>query len=459
MLNSRIGDERAAGPEFSSRLQQVTFNSVRKVLPDHAIDQACRKARHRYRRRVLTPIVTVLHMILAAIWPEESFAASWQLLWDGAVGIFPTFQGKCPSSGSVAKARRRLPMKVWNELWAFVGTKVQDLSEPLAFWRGHRVVLADGTCLSMPDRVDLHDDFGTSTGRGGKRHYPLARLVTLALANTMTVLSYALGRYDQSEISLLRPLLRRLRKGDLLVGDRHFAGANLYAEYRAAGLEFLTRVHQRLKLSRLQPIVHHAADDFVTDLSVLPDHRRKDPTLPARVRVRLIRVVLRVRGRREVTWLVTSLLDASRYPAAEIRQLYARRWRIETLFLQVKVRLSADVLRSKTAAGLRKELAARLIAVNVVRAIMLEAAAAHGADPMALSFVHALRAILAFAPILATAPGWKLPDIYAAMLCEIAAHRVRPRPGRNEPRAIRREMKHYPRLRITRAQWRARYVA
>lgn len=459
MLGTGIGTDALGTSGVSSKLQQVTFNSVRKVLPDSVIQQACRKVGHTYRQRVLTPIVTMLHMILAAIWPEESFQASWQLLWDSAVAAFPMLAGKRPSSGSLAKARLRLPLCLWQQVWEYLAGKVQELSEPFACWRGHRVVLIDGTCVSMPDTPSLHGHFGTSTGRGGKRHYPLARMVTAALANTMTVIAYAVGRYDQSEQALLRPLLGGLRQGDLLVADRHFAGANLYAEYLAAGLNFLTRVHQRLRVSRLRPLAGYPANDFVTDLPMGQAYRRGDATLPASVRVRLTQAVLRIRGRREVVWFVSSLLDDAAYPAAEIVQLYARRWRIETLFLQVKVRLSADVLRSKTPGGVLKEMAARLAAVNVVRAIMLEAAAAHGQDPMALSFVHALRAILAFAPMLATAAGWKLPAIYEAMLCEIAACRTAIRPGRLEPRAIRREMKHYPRLCITRAEWRRRLAA
>jgi len=459
MPTPRIGTDATGSSDVSFQLQQVTFNSIRKVLPDQVIERACQDVKYTYRQRVLTPIVTMLHMILAAIWPEESFQASWHLLWDSAVGAFPSLQGKSPSSGSLAKARARLPLALWTRVWEFLAERVEALSEPFACWRGHRVILADGTCLSMPDTPELHSYFGTSTGRGGPRHYPLARMVTLALANTFSVLAYAVGRYDRSEQALLRPLLGDLRKGDLLVADRHFAGANLYAEYVAAGLQFLTRVHQRLRVSRLRPLAGYAPNDFVTDLPVGQAYRRKAPTLPKTVRVRLIQVTLRIRGRRTVTWFVTSLLEGGEYPAREIVQLYGRRWRIETLLLQLKVRLSADVLRSKTPDGVRKELAARMAAMNVVRAIMLEAAAAHGQDPMSLSFTHALRAILAFAPVLATAPTWKLPAIYEAMLWEIAVCRVRCRPGRLEPRATRREKKHYPRLRCTRAEWKRRLAA
>ncbi len=458
MRNSRIGTEAEKGSAVSFQLQQVTLNSVRQVLPDQAVEQACRDVGHTYRKRTIGPIVTVLHMILAAIWPEESFQASWQMLWDNAAAAFGGLKGRRPGSGSVSKARARLPLALWKRIWDFLAAEVQRLSEPWASWRGHRVILVDGTCVSMPATAALFEHFGLSTGRGGTRHYPLARMVALALANTMSVVAYAVGRYDSSEQSLLRPLLEQLRRGDLLVADRHFAGANLYAQYAAGGLAFLTRAHQRLKVSRLRRLGGYAAHDFVTDLPMTAAHRRKDPTLPKSVRVRLIRATVTIRGRRRPTWFVTSLLDDTRYPAGEVVGLYGRRWRIETLLLQMKVRLSADVLRSKSVAGVQKELAARLCAINVVRAIMLEAAQRHGQDPMALSFVHALRAILAFAPALATAPAWKLTSIYAAMLWEIAACRVRQRPGRLEPRAIRREKKHYPRLRCTREQWK-RHVA
>ena len=283
MLKDSIGKDDLFCPSVSSKLQQITLNSVRGVLPDKAIEQACRQVQYSYRRRKLTPIVTVLHMILAAVWPEESLTASWHVLWDWAVACFPALTGQSPSSGSVAKARARLPVRLWHAIFAWLAVRAGELSEPFAFWRGHRVVLVDGTCVSMPDRGDLHAAFGTSTGRGGSGRYPLARMVTLALAQTMTVVSYALGRYRDSEKALLKMQLGRLHPGDLLVGDRHFAGANLYADYLAAGLMFLTRAHQRLKISRLRRILSHAAGDFVTDLAVNSKHRREDPSLPRTV--------------------------------------------------------------------------------------------------------------------------------------------------------------------------------
>ena len=460
MRTLMIGKDASGSPACFSRLSEVTLNSVREALPDRAVDQACRQAGYAYRKRVLTPVVTVLHMILSALWPEESFRAGMHLIWSNFVGIFPHLGGHEPTtSGATSKARARLPLEVWRRILDDLSGRAQQLSEPLASWRGHRVVLVDGTCVSMPNLPELHEHFGTATGRGRPRIYPLARMVTLSLAHTMVVIAYALGHYRDSEQKLLRSIRDRLRPGDLLVADRHFAGANLYAEYQAAGLNFLTRAHQALKISRLKPLVGYGPDDFVTDLKVGDRYRREDPNLPAKIRVRLIQASVVTRSRREVMWFVTSLWDVEAYPAAELVELYARRWRIETLFLHLKRRLSADVLRSKSVEGVGKELASCVAALNVVRTLMLQAALACGQDPMRLSFVGALRTILSFAPLIAAAAPWKLPEMRRAMLTQIALQIAPYRPGRQEPRAVRREWKHYPKLKSTRQQWRNLWAA
>jgi len=150
-------------------------------------------------------------------------------------------------------------------------------------------VNADGTCLTVADEPQLRKEFGVSKGNYGDRKYPLVRLVCLCLAETMTVIDYRLGGYCDDENALLAPMLKTLRKGDLLVGDRHFAGANLYWNYTQNGLEYLTRLHQR-----------------------------KNPQMPKYIVARFIRVQVRSRGHQKSIWLVTSLLDAECYPADDL---------------------------------------------------------------------------------------------------------------------------------------------
>ena len=175
------------------KLEQSTFNAIRNLLPDHVIQKTCREIGYDFRQRLMTPVVTVLHMVLAAIWPEESFQAGWQVLWAAASSQFTELAGDSPTRGKVCQARKRLPRELWQKLSGWISAKAQALSQSYACWKGHRVVLADGTCVSMPDEPELRREFGVNTGYHGQGKYPLARLVTLCLAQTMTVISYAAG--------------------------------------------------------------------------------------------------------------------------------------------------------------------------------------------------------------------------------------------------------------------------
>lgn len=459
MSSVTFGISTPNAPTISQKIVANTLNTIQSLLPQSKIEQVCAQVQYTWRDCILSPAVTVLHMLLAAIWPEESFNASGQVQWAAVASRHPEVAGQSPSRGSVAKARARLPLAVWEKLFACVSQTAQAWGEAFAYWRGHRVVLLDGTCISMPAEPALLEAFGVNTGYHGQGRYPLARVATLCLAGTMTVIAYALGGCRQSEWALALTIFDTLRKGDLLVADHYFSAAHYYWRYQSLGLDFLTRTHQRLIVSRIKRVKSYSRNDFLGRLTINKVYRKKDPMLPEHLLVRFVQATVRIRGPRQTIWLATSLLEAKDYPAAEIVQLYGRRWRIETAFEQLKVRLSADVLRSHSPDGIRKEFAARCIALNLVHAILLEAASVHHVDPMRISFAHAVRAILVFSPALACEPIARLRDIYRAMISAIAHHLVPERPGRLEPRAIRRERKHYPALTETRAEWRRRHAA
>ena len=458
MSNKSIGKTVRKTSSLSRNIESVTFNSIRKILPDKAILDACDQVGHAYRNSLISPIVTALHMITAAIWPEDSFAASWHLLWAWFTANFTTKAGKSPSGGTVSNARKRLPLEVWHKIVAWLSEQGQTHSEKFDKWLGHRVVAVDGTCMTVPNTKELCDTFGLSKGSTGPRLYPLVRMVCISIVETMIVICYNIGGYKTDENALLKPMLKMLRKGDLLLADRHFAGSNLYWSYMENGLEYLTWKHQKLIVSRLKRLWCYNENDFVAKLKIGDIYRRRNPEMPKFIMARFIHVEARVRGKHQHVWLVTSLLD-SKYPAKEIAGLYLKRWSIETLFRQFKTDLSADILRSKSVVAIHKEIAARICAINIVRTVMLEAAITNNVDVTRISFIHTVRAIIAFAPALAMQPARRLPAIYRAMLCEIAAHLVPLRKGRLEPRMLAHCLKKYPRLKTTRALWRSQNAA
>ncbi len=458
MSYKSIGKTVRKTSSLSRNLESVTFNSIRKILPDKAIQDTCRQVNYDYRNRLITPTMTVLHMVTAAIWPEDSFTASWHLLWASFAANFTSKAGKSPSGGTVSNARKRLPLEVWHKIVAWLSEQGQIQSEKFDKWRGLRPLAVDGTCMTVSNTKELCDTFGLSKGSTGLRRYPLVRMVCVSIVETMVVICYNIAGYKTDENALLKPMLKKLRKGDLLLADRHFAGSNLYWLYLENGLEYLTRKHQKLMVSRLKRLWSYGENDFVAKLKIGEVYRRKNPEMPKFIMARFIGVETRLHGKHQLVWLVTSLLD-NKYPATEIASLYLKRWSIEVLFRQFKVDLSADILRSKSVVAIHKEIAARICAINIVHTIMLEAALANNVDVTRISFIHTVRAIIAFAPALAMLPVRRLAGVYRAMLCEIAAHLVPLRKGRLEPRMLAHCLKAYPRLKTTRAQWRKQNAA
>jgi IS4 transposase len=458
MSNKSIVKVPVKTSQFPASLESVPLNSIRKILPDKTIHDACHQVNYNYRNRFITPVVTVLHVILAAIWPEESFNASWQLLWLSFAANCPSMAGKSPSRGTISNARKRLPLEAWNKIAVWLSEQGQAYSDKFDQWRGHRIVAVDGTCMTVPNTKELCDTFGLHKGNTGPRLYPLIRMVCLSVVETMIVIDNRIGSYKTDENTLLKPMLKTLRKGDILLADRHFAGSNLYWSYMQNGLEYLTWVHQRLIVSRLKRMWSYGQNDFVAKLKISDVYQRENPEMPKYILARFIQVETRIRGKYQRIWLVTSLLD-DKYPACEIAKLYLKRWSIETLFRQFKIDLSADILRSKSSTAIYKEIAARICAINIIHTIMLQAAIANKVDVSRISFIHTVRAIIAFAPVLAMQPVSRLPGIYRAMLCEIASHLVPLRPGRLEPRKLAHDPRNYPKLKTTRAQWRNQNAA
>ena len=170
--------------------------------------------------------------------------------------------------------------------------------------------------------------------------------------------------------------------------------------------------------------------------------------LPKELSVRVLRFRLQVPGFRvKSVTLVTTLTDAQAFPAEELARLYARRWQIEIWFRHIKTTLGMERLRCETPAMVHKELEMFLIAYNMIRALMAEAAALHGVPVERLSFKGTVDSAGEYSAAIAEAKSrQKQRELVTDLLDVVAADPVPERPGRQEPRAVKRRPKPYPLL-------------
>lgn len=430
--------------------------NVAEALSFESIVEACRDAGHTWRERELGPAQTVWAFLLQVLYGNASCAHVVRLA-----------ELSC-SAEAYCAARARLPLAALQRLLERT-TRAARRSCREPRWNGHRTFFADGSGCSMPDTVELQNHFGQPGQQRDGCGFPQAHLVAMFDAATgllLKMLPAPLRTHDQSRAAELHP---ELAAGDLLVADRGFAsyvhlalilGRKVHAVFRAHQRQ-LTSFRRDRRLCGRQPqgtIARYAQSRLIRKLGrfdqvveyAKPSQRpgwldaAAFAALPETIVVRELRYRTGVRGcrTREIT-LVTTLLDAERYPLDELAELYRRRWEIETNFAHLKTTMKMDVLRCRSVTGVLKELTMFALVYNLVRLVMFEAARRTATPATRPSFVDALR--------------WlgEAREHTPAMAVRVN----RPRPHRSEPRVRKRRPKEFPLMKSPRRQLRQQLLA
>jgi len=379
-------------------------------------------------------------------------------------------QAKGPVAGGTGGwclARGRLPWDILPRLRCAVAAHAEQVAQ---LWRGLRVKVVDGTSTSLPDTAKNQRAYPQPGAQKAGCGFPLLKLVGVFSLATGTLLDYARGNKHQHELNLLQKLMDQFKAGDLVLADRGFNSYTLLALLLLRGAHGLFRLHQR-RPADLRKGKRLGKNDRLMVwrkpwLWQRPRYLCKAiwKRIPMELSVRVVRFTLAVPGfRAQSVTLVTTLLDAQAYPAQELARLYARRWRIELWFRDLKTSMGMEVLRCKSPKMAHKELEMFFIAYNLIRVLMTEAGAIYDVATERLSFKGTVDAVRQFSLAMAQARSRKKQKQLMADLLEIIARdQVPERPGRREPRAVKRRPKPYqllnrPRHQMKELQHRSKY--
>lgn len=319
--------------------------------------------------------------------------------------------------------------------------------------------MADGSGVSMPDTPENQKKYPQSGRQKPGCGFPVMRIVALFSLATGVMLDLATGSLRAPENKLMRSLWSVLEPRDVLLSDRGFSSyAELYLLGRR-GVDCVSRRNQRRKPSTV--IKRLGKNDHLVEwrkMKPCPKRLSKEQWrgIPETMIVREIEVIMDIPGfRTKKVSVVSTLLDPKAYPTDAIAQLYLWRWRVELFLRDIKITMAIDILRCKTPEMVEKELWMRVIAYNLIRAVMLEASTTHRVQLDRLSFKGTLATVRHWAPALAKSKMREPTpsELYPIMLGYIATDLVPHRPNRIEPRANKRRPKNYQLLRKPRNQF------
>jgi hypothetical protein len=356
--------------------------------------------------------------------------------------------GGTVARSSVSQARARLGSEPMKWLFERSASTWAHASAAARRWRGLALYGIDGSSLRVPDTLENREHFGGQSGRNGSESgYPLARIVALMVLRSHLLAGVWLGPYGgTSELAPAKQLQTSIPDNSLTVLDRGFLAAPMLIGIKTGGLNrhWLTRAKSNSKWRVLQRL---GSGDELVEMDVSREARRQDASLPRTWTMRAIRY--QRKGFRPQT-LLTSLVDAKTYPAAEVIALYHERWELELGYDELKTEMldREEAIRSKTPKGVEQELWGVLLAYNLVRLEMARVAKSAKVEPTRISFVESLRLIRdEWAWLSVTSPG-AIPKRLAAMRANIKRYVLPPRrPKRLYPRAVKIKMSNYDRKR------------
>ncbi|HZM04752.1 MAG TPA: IS4 family transposase [Candidatus Saccharimonadales bacterium] len=357
------------------------------------------------------------------------------------------------------QARQRLPLPRLQQILGRIAQGTRRACPKARLWRGREIKVVDGSTATMADTPAHQKVFPQQRMQKPGCGFPIMRLVGLFSLTTGCLVGVVTGSYYDAELSLFRRLWHFLKPRDVLLADRHFSDYGTLACLWNWGVDAVMRMNQARPKDFRQGHYLGPGDRLITWKKPAQRTRtlgaRLWASLPEVLTLRMIRVRCAAKGfRTRELVLVTTLLDPEKYPAAEIAQLFLQRWSVELFFGDLKTILKMEHLRCQSPAMVQKEFFMHLIGDNLIRALMLQSARRHDAPLERLSFKGSVDAVRHDSAALAQAKTkTKAAQLAKELLRVLAADLVPDRPGRREPRAVKRRPKPYSLLTKPRHQF------
>jgi len=368
------------------------------------------------------------------------------------------------NTAAYCKARLRLPIAL---IWKLIEWSTQRIDAQVGadeLWLGrHKVHVVDGSSCQTPDTEANRNEFGLPGNVKPGCGFPVLPFVGVFSLATGLFEWLRFGKKGGHERHLFRELIKQFSPGEVVLGDRGFCSYADICLLKQQAVDCVFRIFNRkpnYQAGQRLGKYDHVVDWEKPKTCPAGMSAEEYALLPEKLRVREVRIVVEQKGFRSKTLdIVTTLLDATFYTKAAIASLYRRRWSIELNFRHIKTTLGMELLRTKTPEMAKKEVLIYMLAYNLIRSLIWTAKQIYHIDIERISFKGTVQHLSSLAPYLAVAGQSNYAVLYEQLIYLVANEEVPDRPGRIEPRVIKRRPKPFPLMTQPRSQLKAKLAA
>lgn len=433
-----------------------------EVLSGEAIEQAFAQRDALFATDALFSTPIVLWAFLAQVLRDGKGTACAAAVADIATYTQQT-GGRVPSgdTGDYCRARAKLDPGALRALVRQAAGELDRQAHQQWLWHGRAAKLVDGFTFTMPDTPANQNAFPHQKTQTPGVGLPIARACAVLSLATATIHDLAIGPYQgkqTGETALLRDILDCLDADDVVVFDRYYGSFMMLAMLQLRGVDVCTRLHQCRSSDfrrgrRLGQYDHLLTWRRPARPAWMSQHQYEQ--IPQTLTLRELQFDVTSPARRtETITVITTLTDPAAYSKEDIAELYGYRWNAELDIRDIKQTLGLDHARCKSPEMVLRELWVTLLAYNLIRKLIATAAAVHDKQPRQLGFTLACQTILSSWMLLSTGACRDVAQTVHSALTRIAANEVANRPGRIEPRVLKRRRHTYPLMTRPRKQLR-----
>lgn len=413
---------------FNAITSEVLLDKVESLLPEH-------------RERLFPPTEALAMFVSQALSADRSCQA---IVNQSAVQrLTGRLPGCSTHTGGYCRARQKLPLDLASGLARHLGQLMHQHTPSDWRWQQRKVRIVDGTTLTMPDTPSNQATYPQQKAQAAGLGFPICRVLGITCLASGALLDAAIGPFKGKggdEQSLLRSLQETLDSGDILLGDAFFATYFFIAEMQAKGVDLL--MEQMGARKRVTDFRRGQSIGQRDHLIVLEKPKRKPlwmsdthyQSAPDSITVREFKAGGKI--------MVSTMTCPKTYPKEALKRLYQKRWSVELDIRDIKDTMGMGILSCKTPDMVVREIWVYLLAYNLIRFMMVQSALLYDILPRRISFKHSLQLWLAIQGKIDQLD----PDQYIDLLRLISQQAVGNRPGRIEPRAVKRRAKPFPLL-------------
>lgn len=429
--------QQALNTAFNASTQFNTFKQLSSFLDPSIVDEAFREAGVATVRKRRLPLEAVMWSVIGmSLFRQES-------VWNIATNLDIALPGKNPlvAPSAMVQARQRLGADAVEQVFKKMANHWY-MKADFESWNGLNLLAVDGVVWRTSDTPDNRKKYGSASTQHGETNFPQIRMVCHMELTSHQLLNSTFDKYKSNEMILAERLISDTPDHSLTLFDGGYYSLGLLNRWQVTGEERHWLIPAR-KGAQYEVIRSLGHNDKLVKLSTSGHARKRFDDLPETIEVRLITKVIKGKP----CQVLTSMVDPMRFPGNEIVELYSHRWEIELGFREMKQTMlnSEYTLRSKLPEMVEQELWGLLLAYNLIRSAMTEAAKRKGIWPNQLSFSGCSSSVVAFlSTVQLTSPG-KLPKLYDTLIEQLGFYQL---PVRREdrvyPRWIKPKKSRYP---------------